>query len=189
MESIYIPSTLSSHLQNLWKNSLPNIEKMLNRRQYEFNSDLQNGFIKFTSDDKDCLLFLFFSDKLGIEIMRDIIHFSEMNNIKHIILIIQNTYSSNCKKVIDNLLKYKIEIFELREFQYDITKLYYFIPHYVVKDEQLIANIKEKYSSNLPVILKTDKIVQYFGFDKGNIVQIHRKDNGHDETICYRIIK
>lgn len=189
MENIYIPSTLSGNLQKLWQNSLPNIKKMLNRRQYEFNSDLQNGFIKFTSDDKDCLVFLFFSDKLGIEIMRDIIHFSEMNNIKHIILIIQNSFSSNCKKVIDNLLKYKIEIFELREFQYDITKLYYFVPHYVVKDEQLIANIKEKYSSNLPVILKTDKIVQYFGFDKGNIVQIHRKDNGKDETICYRIIK
>ena len=93
MEDIYIPSTLSSNLQNLWKNSLPNIQKMLNRREYEFNSDLQNGFIKFTRDYKDCLIFLFFSDKLGIEIMRDIIHFSEMNSIKHIILIIQNTES------------------------------------------------------------------------------------------------
>lgn len=189
MDNIYIPSTLSSHLQNLWQTSLPHIEKMLNRRDFFFESDLQNGFLKFSKDDKDCLVFLFFSDKLGIEILRDIIQFSEMNNIKEIILILQNTYSSNCKKVIENLLKYKIEIFELKEFQYDLTKLYYFIPHYVVKDKNLIATIKEKYMPNLPVILKSDKIVKYFGFERGNIIEIHRKDNGRDITICYRIVK
>ena len=56
------------------------------------------------------------------------------------ISIYQNNITTNCLKVIEHLFQYSIELFSLNEFQYDITKLYYYVPHEKIIDENLLKD-------------------------------------------------
>lgn len=173
--------------RNLWCNSISNLEKFMIRRHLVYQQTVNDGFSIFQhQDDGDITLLVFvFSEKMGIDILKYIISFCEKANIKNIIIIQQNMVTSNCKKVIESLFQYNIEIFELNHFQYDITKLYYYIPHEKVEDEQTISIIKEKYKSKIPILLKSDAICCYFNFKRGDIIKVTRGEN----DICYRIVK
>jgi DNA-directed RNA polymerase subunit H (RpoH/RPB5) len=173
--------------RDLWKKSIPNIEKFMIRRHLIFQQMVNDGFFIFQHQDTDdiSLLVFVFSEKMGIETLKYVIAFCESINIKNSIIIHQNLVTSNCKKVIESLFQYNIEIFELDHFQYDITKLYYYIPHEKVDDETTISIIKEKYKCKIPILLKSDAICRYFNFKRGDIVKVTRGEN----NICYRIVK
>lgn len=174
--------------KDLWNNAFPNIEKMMSYRGFYFKEQMKNCFFHFmNSDKKNIFIFCCCIDKMGVDAFREIIQYTELYNVKHLIIIFQNTWSPNCKKIIDNLLQYKIETFELKEFQYCLTDLYYFVPHEKLTDIDVIQNIKKLYQNSLPILLRTDKVVKYFGFEKGDIIKIHR--NYGDNNISYRMVR
>jgi len=181
------PSYLKT--KDLWINAFPNIEKMMMVRGYRLKEQMNNCFFHFVNSlNKNVFLFCCCIEKMGVEAFREIIQFAELYGIKHLIIIFQNTWSPNCKKIIDNLLQYQIEMFELKEFQYCLTDLYYYVPHEKLLDKKLIQNIKSLYGNSLPILLRTDKVVKYFGFEKGDIIKIHRNYTD-DNNICYRIVR
>ena len=79
------------------------------------------------------------------------------------------------------------ELFEENELQYNITK------HYLVPKHELLfekgskgaKEFKEKYSDKFPIILKTDPISRFYGFNKGDIIKVTRKG----DVVMYRIVK
>lgn len=165
--------------RDLWKKSIPNIEKFMIRRHLIFQQMVNDGFFIFQHQDTDdiSLLVFVFSEKMGIETLKYIIAFCESINIKNTIIIHQNLVTSNCKKVIESLFQYNIEIFELDHFQYDITKLYYYIPHEKIQNSDFLKKIREKYKNKLPILLRTDPICRYFGFKRNDIIKIERNKN------------
>jgi DNA-directed RNA polymerase subunit H (RpoH/RPB5) len=173
--------------RDLWLNSIPNLEKFMMRRNLIFQQMVNDGLFVFQHQDSGIitLLVFIFSEKMGIDSLKYIIGFCEKINIKNVIIIHQNIVTSNCRKVIESLFQYNIEIFELNQFQYDITSLYYYVPHEKVNDENLITFIKQRYQNKIPILLKTDVISRYFNFKRGDIIQINRGEN----NICYRIVK
>ena len=74
---------------------------------------------------------------------------------------------------------------KLNEFQYDIKKLYYYVPHTKINDKELLKTIKDKYKNKLPILLRSDPISRYFGFKRNDIIQIDRNEN----EICFRQIR
>lgn len=173
--------------RNLWKNSIPNIEKFMMRRHLIFQQMVNEGMFIFQHQDEGTitLLVFVFSEKMGIDTLKFVIAYCEKMNIKNIIILHQNLVTSNCKKVIESLFQYNIEIFELNHFQYDITTLYYYVPHEKVQDTNLIKFIQDQYHNKIPILLKSDVISRYFNFKRGDIIKVTR-DEGN---ICYRIVK
>lgn len=173
--------------RNLWLNSIPNVEKFMMRRHLIFQQMVNDGLYVFQhqEDGTITLLVFVFSEKMGIDTLKFIVAFCEKMLIKNVIIIHQNLVTSNCRKVIESLFQYHMEMFELNHFQYDITSLYYYVPHERVEDESLIQFIKDRYQNKIPILLKSDVVVRYFNFKRGDIVKIKRNES----DICYRIVK
>lgn len=190
MKTYVKPTLFDTDKLKLWRTAFENIQLMLERRDnYIFECIEHESILTFTNpENKKILLFFHYCDKMGIDTLRNLIQFAEYEGIRNIIIILQNTWSTNCKKVIENLMHYDIEVFDLDEFQYDITTLYYFVPHEKLTKEDEIATIRQSYGTSIPVILKSDPIAKYYKFDRGDIVKVWRNDFDQP-SISYRIVR
>lgn len=181
-----IPTNLI-YKKNLWYQSIPFINSFLERRNYTFQHQLNEEIFLYQHNEtgNPYFIILVFQEKMGIEHLKSYIQHCENTIIKDIIIIYQNNITTNCLKVIEHLFQYSIELFSLDEFQYDITKLYYYIPHEKVVDEKIIKEMKEKYKNNLPILLRNDPISRYFGFKRNDIIKVIRGEN----EICFRQVR
>jgi DNA-directed RNA polymerase I, II, and III subunit RPABC1 len=104
-------------------------------------------------------------------------------------LIVRDKISSNNIKSI-NALNIPIQIFDIKELQYNITKHVLVPKHVLVKDMTEIQQILEKYSLKtkfqLPIILKTDPVARYYNLKNGDIVKIVRNSPSSGEYVVYR---
>ena len=55
--------------------------------------------------------------------------------------------TTNCVKVIQNLFQYDLETFSMDEFRYDLTQLYYYVPHEKVIQPDVVEEIRQKYGN------------------------------------------
>ena len=115
--------------------------------------------------------------------IKDYMTITNSLNVSHIIIVYKKKITPSTKKII-NHNSIKTELFEENEISFDITKHKYYYPHIKVDDNTKKLLLK-KYGNNLPIILKTDKVVKFLDFNKGDIIKILRKDN----NIYYRIVK
>ena len=97
-----------------------------------------------------------------------------------IILIIKETPGQTVEKIINTLSvkhNYYIQLFILKKLLFNITKHIAVPKHTLLNKEQisdLIVNLKLKNKQQLPVILKSDPIAQYYGMRTGDICEITR---------------
>ncbi|KAJ1404188.1 RPB5-like RNA polymerase subunit [Sesbania bispinosa] len=90
-----------------------------------------------------------------------------------LILIVQNQITSQAMKAV-KLFSFKVEIFQITDLLVNITKHVLKPKHQVLTDKQkknLLKqhNIEEK---QLPRMLLTDAIAQYYGLEKGQVVKV-----------------
>jgi DNA-directed RNA polymerase I, II, and III subunit RPABC1 len=137
-----------------------------------------------TQTQKQVLVWYYAQEKMNIDSIKEFVYYLESKKIQHGIIIYQTTITSSTKKVIDNLFQFCIEIFELKELVYDITQFKYYCHHECVSPSESLE-IKKKFGHSLPSLLKSDPVVRYYGFSKGDIIRIFRKNN----TIAYRIVR
>jgi len=172
-----------------WTNGIHFAEQMLERRGYEKQIEVATenntrAFLFSHATRSDVLVWYFCYDKMNIDSIKEFIHLLENQQIKHGIIVYQNTITTSTRKVIENLFQFRIELFELKEFQYDLTQFRYFCPHDVLEPATM-ADMRKKFGSSLPSLLRTDPVVRYYNFQKGDIIRIARK-NG---TQAYRVVK
>jgi len=73
----------------------------------------------------------------------------------------------------------------------DVTEHVLVPRHELVSKEEEADAICKKYASaaknlDFPILLKTDPVSQFFGFEKGDLVRIHRKSyGGLAESVCF----
>ena len=65
-----------------------------------------------------------------------------------------------------------------------IIKHKYYFPHIKIEGNEL-NEIVTKFGNKIPIILKTDSVVKYLDFKKGDIIKIIRKN----DYVHYRIVK
>ena len=108
-------------------------------------------------------------------------------DIWHCLIVYKDSATPIAKKVVDDSQEIRIELFNEDELQYNLTK------HYLVPDHKLIyksktkkcEEFKKKYTDKFPTLLKTDPVSRFYGYEKGDIIQITRKDS----YVTYRIVK
>ncbi len=184
-----ISNNISPIMVQKWKTAVTHIDNMMKRRGFHFEQQLELLFFQYKdASGESNILCIFPNEKLSIETLREIIQFCENQKTRNIILILQHCWSANCKKIFENLTFFSLELFYLKEFQYDLTQLYYYVPHEKIKDKKEVLQLKKLYGNALPVLLKTDMVARYFGYQRGDLVRICRKDFGVP-TICYRQVK
>jgi len=162
-----------------WLKGLPFLSRFMERRNLTFQHEIQKGVYLYQNNENGTPVFLIFVfyDKMGIEHLKMYLQLCESTIVRNVILIYQNQMTSNCLKVMDNIFQFQIECFRIHEFQYDITSLYYYVPHEKISNEQSLQVIRKKYGSHLPVLLKSDPIVRYFGFKRNDIIKVIRSPN------------
>ena len=125
--------------------------------------------------------------KFNIEYLQEYINIMNKLNLKHMIILYKDNITPIVKKTIDDLKDIIIEFFIEDELLYNITK------HYLVPKHELLyransaeANeLKKKFNNKFPILLKSDPVSRFYGFNKGDIIKITRKNN----HIIYRIVK
>lgn len=117
---------------------------------------------------------------------------SYIQNIPHTLLIFKEPLTSqNAKPLIEAAAKgLRIEIFELKELLFNVSRHELVPKHQKVNDENAIKDIlamaKIKSKTLLPIILKTDPMARYLGLRTGDVVRITRPSPTSGIYVHYR---
>lgn len=105
-----------------------------------------------------------------------------------ILLVIREKVSQNNIKFIQSL-HLPIQIFDIKELQFNI-KNHILVPKHELVDDEEVKSIIERYSLKtkfqLPHILKNDPMSKYLGLKSGDIIKIVRNSSTAGEYITYR---
>jgi len=170
-----------------WQRGLFYAQQMLTTRGYEMNDHRSSTLVigQHQKTHQKILVWCYLFEKLNIEGIKEFISILEEYKIVHGLLIYYQTITASAKKILKSLYRFEIEMFVLKELQYDLTAFDYYCPH-ILCDADEKKEILKRFSPNeLPILLLTDVVSRYFDFKKNDIIRIHRK-NG---TIIYRIVK
>lgn len=87
-------------------------------------------------------------------------------------------------------IKYKLQIFNINELQFNISK-HKLVPKHEIIDDNSIKDIISYYNlksiTQLPVILKSDPMAKYLNLKLGEVVKITRVNQTSGETISWRV--
>jgi DNA-directed RNA polymerase subunit H (RpoH/RPB5) len=116
--------------------------------------------------------------------------FEDSDANKNIILVVASKVSAANLKSIHSMLN-NIQIFELKELQFNISKHELVPKHELITSEEEIndllksLNIKTKFY--FPHILKSDPMSKYMGLKNGDVLRITRRSPTAGEYIAYRV--
>lgn len=171
--------------------------QLLNQRDYIITEEYEDRLIGEKDigelEPKKLCIFITNCPKFNTEKTQEYINMMNELEINHSIIIYQDTISSSAKKIIENLpsislggdISIKIELFAEHELQKNITKHVLQPSQFELLHGEEASLMKKQYGNVLPVMLKTDPIARFYGYESGNIIKITRK-NGY---ILYRIVK
>lgn len=133
-------------------------------------------------------VFLSIIGKMDAAVIRSHIIDLQKLGVTHSILIYEGTPTPQVKTIIDNAANLptpiRIETFSTEDCQINITK-HVLVPKHELVPKEEAKQIKEKIGGELPILLKTDPVVRFFNFSKGDIVKITRRDG----FVMYRTVK
>jgi hypothetical protein len=164
-----------------------NVDKMMRSRGYDLTSrtDTNSVLIYTKSGGHHTIMIWFYNnEKLNIDAMKDFIVLLDQHQITNGIIIYSNNVTSSCKKIMEQMYKYSIELFSASEFMYVLTDHMYYCPHRKLTDTET-AEITRSFGNKLPILLRADPVVRYFNFNKNDIIEIRRKNS----SFAYRIVK
>ena len=154
---------------------------MLNKRSYTIIEREDDKIITVDYLDNKILVLFSLVSKLNINIMKEYIKLVESMSIKHLILIYSGVMTSSARKVIENLFHLRVELFTEQELKFNITTHRYYCKHVKVDNPE----IKKKFGLKIPVLLQTDPVVRFFGFQRGDLIEVTRRDH----FVTYRMVK
>lgn len=111
-------------------------------------------------------------------------------NMKKVIIIFKDKINNLNIKNLKEYDDIQIEIFLMKELQFNISKHVLVPKHTILNDEDDIQDVLNtfqlKNKSQLPIILKTDAMARYLNMKTGDIVKIVRKSPSAGEAVIYR---
>jgi DNA-directed RNA polymerase subunit H (RpoH/RPB5) len=161
--------------------------EMFSQRDYNIIEYDDHQIIACKPDGNLVCTFLVDIDKFNTDRIHEYISILNKIEIKHGVIIYKDIITSVAKKLIETMTELKIELFNKNELQFNITK-HRLQPKFELLEESLYKKYKKQYGSSFLVMLKTDPISKFYGYEKDAIIKITRNDNGI-ETISYRIVK
>lgn len=141
---------------------------------------------EFGEEEQICV-FITNTSKFNVESIQEYISMMKKMEVYHCIIVYRDSATPVAKKIVEESKDMVIELFTEDELQYNITKHYLVPKHEILFKKGTLgaASFKKKYSDNIPIILKNDPISRFYCYERGDIIQITRK-NGY---VMYRIVK
>lgn len=161
--------------------------EMLEQRNYKIIEKEDEQILALKKNGKQVCVFISNIPKFNVERIQEYITIMKKIDINHAIIIYKDNATPVAKKVVEESSELHIELFQEEELQYNVTK-HYLVPKHELafaKGTKGCKEFKEKYSDKFPILLKNDPISRFYGYNKGDIIKITRKDG----NIMYRIVK
>lgn len=180
-------------------NSVGTILEMLNDRGYDMSGinkdDIYTGLtnknnhtISMVIGDEVIEVIYYLPSKFKLAEARTVININPKAKLT-IIVLNDKLSANNTKSVLE--LGQNINIFEIRELQFNITKHILVPKHEIIRDDDIITDIVLRYNIKtkfqLPHILKSDPMSRYLGLKTGDMVKITRTSPSAGEYIGYRV--
>jgi len=164
--------------------------EMIEQRNYiietKFDEDsIPSSIVATKPNGEKVVIFSEIVDKYNIKKFHTTVsHMNEMK-IKHGIIVFTSITPATKKKIIDTeAIKLTIESFFEQDLKYNPTK-HRLVPQHRQLSPKECQDFKEKYGTKINVIKIDDVISRFYGFQKGDIIEIVR-NNGY---VNYRIVK
>ena len=161
--------------------------EMINQRNYTIlDKDDERILSKKPNKELMCVFFTQ-SSKFNVESIQEYILMMKKMNLSHSIIVYKDNVTPVAKKIIDETKEFKIELFQVDELQYNITK-HYLVPKHEVhhkKGTKECIKFKKMYSDNFPILLRNDPISRFYDYEKGDIIKI-TNSLGY---VSFRIVK
>jgi DNA-directed RNA polymerase I, II, and III subunit RPABC1 len=165
--------------------------ELLNERGYEIlDKDderiLGSRINKFTNAEDQICVFLSITNKFNVESIQEYIYMLKQMEINHCIIVHRENATPVAKKIVEDSKDLIIELFNEDELQCNITKHYLVPKHELVykKGTKQCIEFKSKYGDKFPTILKSDSVARFYGYERGDIIQITRKNGFVTFRIC-----
>lgn len=168
---------------------------MLGKRGYTIMEDEEDKPIVASrgvgARTKKVVVFFCESRKLSVKDLEGITKEMNTRDISHGIIVYKNAVTSKAKETIQQfeivgkqLSKFYIELFEDKTLEYDITE-HILVPKHEALTKVQSAEFKKTYGTGIPTLLTSDPVCRFYGFQKGDVVKITRR-NGY---ITYRLVR
>lgn len=167
--------------------AIDTITEMITQRGYKIIQTDEDKIIAENTDGENIVVFTNPVVKFSIDRIKEYISILHNINMNHCIVIYVDSITPATKKLVNDSIDVKIEVFRLEELQYNITK------HKLVPKHQRLLpnrakNFKKKYGLKFATILVTDPISRFYNYSKGDVIKISRKSD-RGIYVTYRIVK
>ena len=152
--------------------------EMFTQRGYEIIDSDEDRILANKKDGAQICAF-FTTHKFNIDRLQEYISMMKKMDVWHCIIVFKENATPVAKKIVLDSKEMIIELFEMDEMQYNLTK-HELVPKHEKVDinEKNAEDFKKSKTDKFPILLKTDPVARFYGFSKGDIIKITRK-NGY----------
>lgn len=157
--------------------------EMFEQRGYNIIEDKEDSIIAIKENGEQVCIFFYNLPKFNIKVVQMYISIIKESDIQHGIIVYNGVITPMAKKVINSTDDISIELFTENELQYNITK-HRLVPLHVKVSETEAAGLKKTFGTKFPVLLKSDPVARFYGFNKGDFIKIIRVISEKSEGVC-----
>ena len=149
---------------------------MIEQRGYSIIDDESDDFIIMAvkQDGERMCAILMDIHKFDVSRLKDYIGLMKELNVKHSIVAYKEKVTSKTKKTVENMDDIKIELFTDDELSFNITKNE-LVPKHILLSKEESKQFIHTYGTRFPVIRTTDPISRFYGYERGDVVEITNK--------------
>ena len=168
--------------------AIETVKDMIQQRGYLISEEDDEKFIGVDENKQSIVVFTTLVDKFNVDRIKEKVAILNSINANHCIVIYGNSVTSMAKKLVENSVEKKFELFTQDELQYNITK-HRLVPKHIKLNNEDAKDFKKKYGLKFPALLKTDPVCRFYDFQRGDVIKIIRQESCGNTYITHRIVK
>ena len=157
--------------------------EMFEQRGYEILQKDDDRILALKEDGEHVCAFLILNTKFNVDKIQECIGSMKQMDVSHGVIIYKDTVTPIAKKVVEESKEILIELFNVEEMQYNITK-HHLVPKHELVYKKDSKEAKEFKKNKYPIISKSDPVSRFYGYNVGDVIMVTRK-NGY---IMFRIV-
>lgn len=158
---------------------------MLEQRGYTVTEKLDKRIQAVKPSGEGMAVFFIDVDKFRSQCNKDHIAYMNALNIKHSIIVYNESVTAPTYKDIQHMKDLHIELFALDDLQYNITT-HRLQPTFQRLSPEEAKRHKKQYGIKFPVLKKDDPIARFYDYTTGDVIRIVRYNGSY---IAYRIVR
>jgi DNA-directed RNA polymerase I, II, and III subunit RPABC1 len=158
--------------------------EMFQQRGYTVLDFDETKITAVKSDGTHVSAFMAETPKFNVDRVQEYIALMNRLGVNHSIIVYKDSATPMAKKIVNSSIEMNIELFTEEELQYNITK-HRLVPLHECLSQKEGEAFKKTYGIKIPIILKSDPISRFYGYNRGNIIKVTRSQG----YVMYRIVK